>query len=103
MLKEMDKKIEGRRLFTVTNNPKASNQVKKTPRDTRMDQKLQNREKPSTYRNWHDCLAVIRARQGMARVINWQQVPACTTVRLELAPIKLALERWKFWEKKRSN
>ena len=70
MLKEMDKQPkEGGRSQsqTISKHPK---QVKKTPRDTSTDQKLQNSENLSTYKKWRDCLAVISARQGMARVMN---------------------------------
>ena len=81
-------------------NPKHSNQAKKTPRDINMDQKPQNRENPSTYRDLCDCLAIIRAKQGMAQVINGQPAPAGASVRLEPAPIKPSLERWKFWKKR---
>ena len=98
MLKEMEKQPKEEGWSQSQTNPKHSNQVKKTPRDTRMDQKLQNRENPSTYRKWRDCLAVIHVRQGMAWVMNWQQAPVGATVRLETAPIKPTLERWKFWK-----
>ena len=71
--------------------PKHSNQVKKTPKDTSMDQNLQNRESPSTYRKWCDYLAVIHVRQGMAWVMNWKLVPVGATVRMETTQIKPTL------------
>ena len=69
------------------NNPEGKALTKKN---------FRTREKPSTYMKWHDCLAVIRPRQGMARVMNWKPTPMGVTVRVETMPIMPTMKRWKF-------
>ena len=62
--------------------------------------KFRTRENPSTYRRWRDYLAIIRARQGMARVMNWKPAPMGATVRVETAPIKPTMKGWKLGKEK---
>jgi len=53
--------------------------LKQTQKQSNDQKKLPNKGNPTTYRKWRDCLAVIRAIQGMARVINWQPAPTGAT------------------------
>ena len=69
---------------------------KQTQKQSTDQKKLLNKGNPTTYRKWRDCLAIICARKGMARVMNWQLAPIGATVRAKLAPIKPTMERWKF-------
>ena len=67
--------------------------LKQTQKKNTDQKKLPNKDNPTTYRKWRDCLAVIRARQGMARVMNWQPAPTGATVRAKLAPIKPTMKK----------
>ena len=84
----------------ISPNQDQTHHFKKNPKQTQKQstdqKKLPNKGKPTTYRKWRDYLAVICARQRMARLINWQPAPSGATVRAKLAPIKPTMKRLKF-------